>query len=359
MARQSKGMRLKDALELQINTGQIAAGSKLPTELELCRKYEVSRQTVRQALSLLQEKGLVHTIKGSGTYVEDNLTKLSSTFPLIGVVETYIDDYIFPRLIKGIEEALSAKGYAMQLCITYNNVQNEERQLQALMNKRPNGILIEPAKSAIVRTNMELYRGIQRMNIPCVMLNGKLGGLDMPMVAVDDKRSGRKAAEYLVSKGHKKIGACMKGDDLAGHLRYNGFLEVMKEIEAEDADSNVVWYHTEDIDSMFDGDGDAFILSKLKDCTAVVCFNDLIAMKLYKLFARNGIRIPEDVSVVGHDDYSLSDMIIPGLTTINHPIEAVGRIAAEKLFKMMEGIEVQRDILLKSEMVIRDSVKDI
>lgn len=359
MARQSKGMVLRDILEVQINTGQIAAGSRLPTELELCKKYNVSRQTVRQAILLLREDNLVETVKGSGTYVKENLGGLSASFMSVGVVATYIDNYIFPSLIRGIEEVLCSKGYTMQLSITYNSIQNEEFQLQSLINKHPSGIMIEPAKSAVVRSNMKLYHQIQKMGIPCVMMNGRLPAIDMPMVSLDDKSSGRKVAEYLISMGHKKIGACIKGDDLAGQMRYNGYREVMSKIGTDDIDNHVIWYHTEDIDSMFDGDADAYILSKLKGCTAVFCFNDLIAMKLYKLFGRNGIRIPEDVSVVGHDNYSLSDLVTPRLTTINHPIEEVGRIAAEKLTTLIRNPGPSEDILLKSDLVIRDSVKHV
>ena len=357
MSKPSKSVQLYNILKNQIITGKRLAGSKFPPEIELCEEFGISRQTVRQAIVRLKEEKLVETIKGSGTYVLERKNENPVSDMTIGLVATYVDDYIFPRLIGGIDDALTQRGYRMQLSITHNSVSMEKQQLLSLMNQRPAGILIEPAKSALIWSNREIFESIQNLKIPCVMMNGKIPGLSVPMVSINDKESGRKAAQYLLACGHRRIGACMKEDDWAGQMRYLGYREVLNEYGADNVDGNTVWYHTEDIESMFGKAADPYILKQFEGCTAIVCFNDLIAMKLYQLFERNGISIPEDISIIGHDDFQLGELVKPKLTTIHHPIEAVGRKAAECLLQIVQGDEKPEDCLLNGEVIVRDSVK--
>lgn len=114
---------LADELRSQIERGVYADGDRLPSENEMAGQYGLSRQTVRQALDLLEAEGVLSRRRGSGTYVEQVQPKAPATHS-IGVVTSYIGDYIFPDIIRGIEAKLAENGYRTLLFSTQNRVEN-------------------------------------------------------------------------------------------------------------------------------------------------------------------------------------------------------------------------------------------
>lgn len=124
MATEPKYQLVASTLRREIADGIFAEGSLLTTEEELKRRFQVSRQTVRQAIALLEDDGLVVRRRGSGTYVKHGPRRHGETLT-VGVVTTYITDYIFPSIVRGIEHVLSANGCMMNLSATYNRADHE------------------------------------------------------------------------------------------------------------------------------------------------------------------------------------------------------------------------------------------
>ena len=120
---------LASAIREQILNGSLKMGDKLTSENELSEEYGFSRQTVRQALGVLEQEGFLVRRRGSGTYITKR-TPMAQKSRTIGVITTYITDYIFPVIVRGIEEVLSANGYRLTLGVTKNRVETERQILQ-------------------------------------------------------------------------------------------------------------------------------------------------------------------------------------------------------------------------------------
>jgi len=178
----------------------------------------MSRQVVRQAISILRDEHLVESLQGSGTYVTNSLSRESTSYG-VSVILPYDDDYIFGSFINGIHGTLSKNGYIVEMYISHNNQFEEEAAIASILNNPPAGIIIDPAKSVFPRLHSDLYQKIYDRRIPCVSINCKVPGFDFPVVAMDDVASARIATKYLLANGHTKIGFLCNVDSVPGQLR--------------------------------------------------------------------------------------------------------------------------------------------
>ncbi len=355
-----KYIELMNWIREQILSGDFSVGMRLPSENELGRRFAISRQTVRQATSVLESEGLLERRRGSGTYVCEAQSKTASRAVSrnIGVVLTYLDDYIFPSIVKGIEEVLTKNGYFMQLAFTYNMIEKESFILDTMLKSNIDGLIIEPAKSGVPYINSDLYQKIKSMGIPCIFINADTNPpMNIPSVRMDDYQSGRAAAQYLLDKGHTHIAGFFKSDDMQGQLRYSGAISALKKADMLSSEKNMCWYATEDFKPMMRGEFDSRLLHLMSEATAVICYNDEVAKYMMELLQRNGRRVPDDISVFGFDDLELDSAI--GLTTIEHPKKQLGKTAAIQLLKLLDNINLNVSIKFPPKIVERDSVKKL
>ena len=352
---QKKSERLSDILRQQILNGQIAPGNKLMSENELCAYYGMSRQVVRQAISILRKERLVESLQGSGTYVTNSLCNENTSYG-VSVILPYDDDYIFGSFINGIHGTLSKNGYIVEMYISHNNQYEEEAAIASILNNPPAGIIIDPAKSICPRLHSDLYQKIYEKRIPCVSLNCKTPGFDFPVVAMNDVTAARIATKYLIARGHTKIGFLCNVDSAPGQLRLKGYMCEIGNANLNDETGHILYYSSEDEQELFSGMFDCFVLSKIKGCTAVVCFNDRVAVRLIHLLERHGIRVPDDISIIGHDGSLMSEYVTPKLTTVSHLKAELGMIAANNLIRLIKNPAFDATQIIEPEIIERDSV---
>ena len=142
---------------------------KLPSERELTARFGVSRQTVRRAMLDLETEGLITSRRGSGYYAAN--TGFSS-HAQIAVITTFTDEYIFPGILRDMENVLGSRGYTLQAYATLNRVSAEREILQRLINHPVGGILVEGSKTALPNPNLDLYQSLYKMGIPIVFFQG-------------------------------------------------------------------------------------------------------------------------------------------------------------------------------------------
>ena len=177
--------------ELRRNRGQ--SGYKLPTELELSRQYQLSRQTVRHTLRLLEEEGLIRRRQGSGSYATGLLP--GSPPRQIAVVTSFLDDYIFPAILHDASDVFSRQGYSTTVYATENQVSMERGILLRLLEEPMGGLLVEGTKTALPTPNEDLYRRLCQAGTPIVFLHGAYAGLErIPCVADDNYGGGYQLA---------------------------------------------------------------------------------------------------------------------------------------------------------------------
>lgn len=331
-----------EAIKKQIEAGTYPNGTALPTEDMLTSIYSVSRQTIRKALAMLVEQDLIVKRQGSGSVVR--LNENGPRTGKIAVVATYISDYIFPSQLRAVEEVLSGNKYTAVLSATRNRVCTERAILEELIKDPVDGILIEGTKTAMPNPNFDLYQQLLSRNIPIVFFNSYYPALDGTFsVCADNRAGGYALACHLIDKDHTKIAGFFKSDDIQGHQRYSGFISALFEHGLIIPDENVFWYTTETKNSLFDNEQD--VLEKLGDNTAVVCYNDEIAIRLVKCLLSAGKRIPEDIAVVSFDNSNLSNISPVPITSLSYEDRNIGRIAAQKLVDLLNGKRVESEVV--------------
>ncbi|MCR5303657.1 MAG: substrate-binding domain-containing protein [Lachnospiraceae bacterium] len=278
----------------------------------------------------------------------------------IAVVSTYVDGYIFSRLMRGIENVLSENEYAIQMSFTNNSPTRERKALELLVKTGDiDGLITQTSCGALPSRNVDLYRELQKMGIPIIFFDSIYPELKgrIPLITPDDRAIGRDAAKFLIDAGHTKIGAMFKLDDIQGHLRYAGYQDAMMEAGLEVDTRRIIWYDSyssNNLDNRWEE-----ISDRLHGCTAIECYNDEVGGTLEKLLIDKGFGVPYDISLVGVDDAPINrDLPVP-LTTFSHPKEELGRRVAETLLDMIENKTTPEDFYYPPEPVIRESIKKI
>ena len=216
MAGQPKYLLVADTLRKEIARGIFRDGQTLMTEEELRVRFDVSRQTVRQAIALLEDDGLVDRRRGSGTYVRHGPRRRQGMIQ-IGVVATFITDYIFPSILQGIEGALNKAGAVMSLSATYNDTHTERDILERMLDGHVDGLIFEGTRTAKETPNADLFQRFAERNIPVLFINGYYPGMDrFPHLLMDDYGGGKMAAAAALDRGYRRPAGVFKTDDLGG-----------------------------------------------------------------------------------------------------------------------------------------------
>ena len=337
----SKYSVIAEKLKEEIKAGAYEKSGKLPTEYELVTRFNVSRQTVRQAISSLKAEGVVYQIQGSGTFVAKDAPAerrgVESAFKNIFVICTYISEYIFPSIVRGIESTLNGTGYRLHIAATGNKVDLERKILSDVIKLQEcDGIIVEGSKTGFPNPNINLYRKIEEMGIPVVFLHCSYQELpDSVVVGMDDREGGKIAAGKLVSVGCKRMLGIFKSDDRQGLMRYAGFSEGILESGLSLDSIELRWYTTEDTANHGQGVLNAMenVLSST-DIDGVVCYNDQVAVALIRDLTRRGLPIPK---IVSFDDSYLCNSSPIRFDSLGHRKEELGVIAATKIRNMVEG----------------------
>ena len=330
-----------DSLRAHIQTGKYAGAESLPTEFAIAREYQVSRQTVRQALALLSREGLIATRQGSGSRIVRQTRESGDQRRSVAVIATYIGDYIFPGILREVENVLSLHDCTPALFATQNQVSNERRILTHLLQQPVDGILVEATKSALPNPNLDLYQALMDRRVPLVFFHGCYANLPAAHFVLDDNaEGGRQLACYLADKGYGRIGGIFKSDDIQGHGRYAGYAAGLREKGLQLKDQYVYWYNTESKKSLLSGSDasfHSFLDQVLEEVESFVCYNDEIANSLLLQLQKRGLRVPEDIAIVSFDNSFYSELSPVPITSLSHGGENVGRTAAEALLRQMAG----------------------
>lgn len=353
---EAKYISLVNWIKERIRLGELFAGEKLYSEHELSRMFGLSRQTVRRAIGILEQEGLVERVQGSGTYIGSRMGGARKKTMNIAVISTYVDGYIFPPTLRGIVKALSEAGYTTQIAFTNNRVDDERKILKGLLEKdNVDGVIAEATKGELPNPNLKYYQELRDRQIALLFFNCGYPELDAPLVALDDICISRDAVEYLITQGHRKIGGIFKADDGQGKLRYAGYLEALLRNGLDVDDRKILWIDTEDQRSLSLIRDSLF--RRLAGCTAVFCYNDEVAFALLELLQKEGFRVPEQLSVMSIDSSELSILARPQITSVPYPMEELGRKAAENMIGMIQEPGFDGTYLFHPQILVRDSVK--
>ncbi|MEU0298715.1 LacI family DNA-binding transcriptional regulator [Streptomyces sp. NPDC006175] len=268
---------------------------------------------------------------------------------LVGLVLPELQNPIFPAFAEVIGGALAQQGLTPVLCTQTKGGVSEADYVDLLLQQQVSGVVFVGGFFAQADAPHEHYRLLAERRIPVVLMNAAIEGLDFPCVACDDEVAVEQAWRHLVSLGHERIGLVLgPADHLPSQRRLRA---AVKAAGGSPADEFVAR-------SIFSLEGGQAAASRLLDqgVTGIVCASDPLALGAVRAVRRRGLRVPEDVSVVGYDDSAFMTCTEPPLTTVRQPIEAMGRAAVELLVTQIQGSAVpQAELLFEPELVVRAS----
>jgi LacI family transcriptional regulator len=328
---------------------------------DVAKLANVSIATVSRVLngqsgfSKATEEKVLNAIKELGyqpnAFARSLISKKSNT---VGILFPEVSSQFSSKILRGVEEAAHLHGSSVIVCNTASHGQRTMKYLQLLTEKRVDGILFV---SEIITE--EYYNTLESMQIPVVLVSTESYKYPLPFVKVDDKHAAFTATDYLVKMGHSKIGMLSgnKEDIIAGQPRIDGFKQALALKGLDITDKNII--HSQGF-SFKDGfTGLPKLLEQSPDLTAVFAASDALALGAISSAYKLGVKIPDDLSIIGYDDLPIAEMAIPPLTTISQPLEEMGMVAAEMLFTMMERGKRVESRIMPHSVVERESVKKI
>ncbi|MDQ0919295.1 GntR family transcriptional regulator of arabinose operon [Paenibacillus sp. V4I5] len=328
-----------DEIKSNILSGTYKAGEKIPSEFALQEDYNVSRQTVRKAILELSNEGFLRSEKGSGTYVSTQYRSKTGGKAMnktIGVITTYISDYIFPSIIRGIERRLNEDNYSLLLASTNNDISQEKKALEMMLSYGVDGLIIEPTRSNVYNPNIAYYLSFKEREVPFTMINAYYEELEVPFFCLDDVQSSYLATRELIAKGHTQIGIISKMDDLQGKYRMKGFIKALGEAKLRFQQEHVLSFDTA-TKSDLSANLEVYLNDNRDDLTALVCYNDEVGLEVVHVCRKLGISIPDELSIIGQDNSYIAKNANIKLTTLTHPQEQMGRDAADWVIKNLQG----------------------
>ena len=190
------------------------------------------------------------------------------------------------------------------------------------------------------------------------MINSHYEDLNSAYLVMDDERGTYKLTQYLIELGHKKIATLVKEDDIQGQKRKQGYINALIE-NSLTINEKFIGEYTTDTQEMYIVRFVREIINAKEKPTAIVCYNDNIALKVMGILREEGIRVPEDMSIVGFDDSSLATASETKLTTIIHPKKNMGIQAAKYLISMIDGKMEKPQYVYSPELIVRNSCSKI
>lgn len=333
----------------------------MPTIKDVAKEAGVSIASVSKVLnnpdcgSIEMRAKVMAAIRKLG-YQPSNIARsmVKGKTNLIALVIPDVRNQFFTLVARGVEDVASKHDYRVMLCNTDEDPAKERKYIDVFRGKIVDGFIISVASD----TDRYLSK-INMKALPFVFIDRVCEGIPADAIILDNKGGAYKAINYLLGLGHRRIGLITgKQDTLPGRERLHGYLKAYKNLGIE--------YSTQIIkDGGFTIEGGykaTKALLALKDRpSAIFVTNNAMTIGCLKALAQAGIRVPEDISVVGFDDPEWAEFFTPPLTMVNQPTYTMGVLAGEMLFQRILGkIPPERqEVILKSELVIRKSCRQV
>jgi LacI family transcriptional regulator len=299
----------------------------------LAGEETISPETRTRVLQIAEEKGY----KRRGARTRTVSYVIDKKFFLL-------TSHFYNRVIEGIEGEVTERGYTFH----FQSLEPGRFALEALSMRNPSGIIV----TSVYHDDM--IRELKKAGIPTVLLDCYVPTEDVSAVLIDNMDGIIRGMQYLSSLGHRRI-AYLAGDlqEIGSEDRLAGSRKAVRMFGLEDDPALV-------LESDFSISGAYQAMRRLLETrqapTAVAAVNDMTALGAMEAIKERAMRIPQDISVLGFDDISLADEVIPRLSTLHVPKRTMGRLAVQRLFRLMEGrYDEFGKILVSPRLVVRES----
>ena len=302
-------------LEREIAEGKYPPEQAMPSEHEMCRRFQVSRGTVRLVLADLEHKGHIYKRHGKGTFAHPAQQHSLRPIGLLIREPQKLSNPYFMDLIRGANSYLSSVG-------SYVSVihQSAEEWSAQLINSL-DGVIVVPTP-----LKPEEIAALNRSKLPYIICtDARMRG---PTISYGVREAAQELTMGLLKLGHRKFGI------ISGHMKHSDLLKkqgIAKALDSKGIAFDTVPDYLTNFDATCGREAARELLTKHPDVTAIIASDDVLAIVAIQVAQQLGRRVPEDLSVVGFNDLPLSALFDPALTTVNFPVLDAGRRAAELL----------------------------
>lgn len=273
----------------------------------------------------------------------------------IAIMIPSIDNMIFPPIVRGVEDVARQQNYIVTLCNTDENMQTEKEYLQKLCNMGVDGII-----EATMRRESQHIRDLQAEGFPIVLTSRNYDD-SLDAIVIDNFKGAYEMTSFLLERGCKKIAFAMGDVQLSLYkYRLQGYRQALLDHHVG-YDEELVMYEVDNPNSFYPLVTD--LVKRHEDIDAVFATNDLRAIIIMRALRDLGLKIPEDVSVVGFDNIPISPFVDPPLTTVHQPLYEIGAQAAKRLIKQIQNKENRGKLdppivkVLETKLIIRNSTR--
>lgn len=269
---------------------------------------------------------------------------------IIGLLVPDLGTGYIGEIIRGIDAELGDSGYDLMLYTTHRKPAKEVGYVTNLVQGMVDGILL-----VLPRNPIDYIDLLTEKNFPFVLIDHQGTGEECPSIGATNWQGAYNATNYLIRLGHRRIGFITGSLDLGAAVdRLDGFkaalrtnrIPILPELIHEGTFAQLDGYT-----------GASYFLTLKKPPSAIFASNDVMAMAAMDAVRERGMRIPEDISIIGFDDIPQASLIRPSLTTIRQPLEQMGRIAAQMLFEILRNPDHKyKRVELPTELIVRDSI---
>lgn len=266
---------------------------------------------------------------------------------MIGLIIPSITNPFFTELADAVEKTADETGYTTVYYNTENNPHKEKAAVEMLKSMNADGIII-------TSNNFKLINVLDKSDMKVVMIDRVLSKNSPYMLITSDHYyGGRLATQCLLDCGCKNI-VCASGlhNISSANDRFIGYKDVCREngIEIKYIESTKGFTFEENVVD------DIFKLSPLVD--GIFACNDITALSIYKQLSNRGIKVPEDIQLIGFDDVILSKLVTPELTTISQPIKEMGKMAVKMITQDLDTLQLQKEVVFKPQLKLRQTTKN-
>ncbi len=250
---------------------------------------------------------------------------------LIGVIVNRLDNPFYSKILRGIEDTLYNVDYSFFVASSNRDTHREQQVIQTMAERRVDGLIITDA-----RMNLERLQQLNQFGIPLVLINNRdtLDRSNSYLVHHDDIYGMKAVVRHLIELGHRRISYL--GSSRSGkfnEMRYHGYETALREADIPLCDEYVA--HVEGGMSKYGLEGSQALLALPEPPTAIVCYNDLLAIGVMQAVQEAGLQIPTDISITGFDNIEFASYTTPSLTTFHQPGYELGREAVKMLLDIL------------------------
>jgi GntR family transcriptional regulator of arabinose operon len=332
----------KARLRNQILAGRFGPGGQLTPELELCRQFNISRSTIRRAITELVEEGLLTRQQGRGTFVKYERTDSQKRLVALLLCRFSHVAGAYDLFLKGAMEEASARRYELLVSNSHNNPFTAIDQVMRLNEIRAAGTVVMPLQSGgdDERTMDSVLQALKGANQHVVLADTYCPDSDFPSISSQNKEATIELTNHLIRLGRRRIAFLTSNRIEPVVEREEGFLQAMQEAGLEVPSHFLL--EVAGTDPVRQGSQAVDVFMAMREPPeAIICLHDLIALNVLERCAKRGWRVPEDVAVVGFDDLPAAAHSRPPLTTMHQPLFTMGRQAVGMLIDQLNDVALK------------------